>query len=102
MSHPHQHSNRPAPRAMGLKHGLKLFLLNAVLYGACAAFAGLMVGDYLVGKDQGRIIIGFMVGPLVLAVISTISHMKAHAWTSVDDMAERFVHPHQPTDRHHG
>ncbi|MCE2875305.1 MAG: hypothetical protein LW625_06685 [Planctomycetaceae bacterium] len=40
-------------------------------------------------------ILAFLVGPLVLAVISTIAHMKAHQWTSADDMAERFVHPHQ-------
>ena len=84
---------------MGFKHGVKLFLLNAVLYGACAAFAGLMVGDYLPVEAQGRVILAFMVGPLVLAVISTVSHMKAHAWTSVDDMAERFAHPHQHDDR---
>ncbi len=83
---------------MGFKHGVKLFLLNAVLYGACAAFAGLMVGDYLPVEAQGRVILAFMVGPLVLAVISTVSHMKAHAWTSVDDMAERFTHPHQKPD----
>lgn len=80
---------------MGFKHAFKLFLLNAVLYGACAAFAGVIIGDYLPTEAQGKVILAFLVGPLVLAVISTIAHMKAHQWTSADDMAERFVHPHQ-------
>ena len=63
--------------------------------GACAAFAGVIIGDYLPTEAQGKVILAFLVGPLVLAVISTIAHMKAHQWTSADDMAERFVHPHQ-------
>jgi hypothetical protein len=87
---------------MGMKHALKLFLLNAVLYGACAAFAGLIVGDYLKTAEQSRVLAAFMLVPLVLAVISTVLHMKAHAWTSVDDMAERFVHPHQRNDGGNG
>ena len=66
-----------------------------MLYGACAAFAGVIIGDYLPTEAQGKVILAFLVGPLVLAVISTIAHMKAHQWTSADDMAERFVHPHQ-------
>ena len=74
-------------------------MLNAVLYGACSAFAGLMVGDDLPTGSQGRVIIAFAVVPLVLAIVSTIAHMKAHRWTSVDDMAERFVHPHQHGNR---
>lgn len=87
---------------MGLKHALKLFLLNAVLYGACSAFAGLIIGDALSTVQQPRLIVAVGVVPLVLAVISTVLHMKAHAWTSVDDMAERFVHPHQHSDRTNG
>jgi hypothetical protein len=99
MSHAHQPSHRPASHGMGMKHALKLFLLNAVLYGACAAFAGVIVGDYLPVEAQGKVLLAFVVGPFVLAIISTVAHMKAHAWTSVDDMAERFAHPHQRDDR---
>jgi hypothetical protein len=80
---------------MGVRHGLRLFMLNAVLYGSCAAFAGLIVGDDLPTEAQGRVILAFAVVPLVLSVISTVAHMKAQRWTSVDDMAERFAHPHQ-------
>jgi hypothetical protein len=98
MSHGHQHGGAPAPRKMGFKHAIRLFLLNAVLYGACAAFAGLIIGDYLPVEAQGRVILAFMVVPLVIALVSTIAHMKAHRWTSVDDMAERFAHPHQHGD----
>ena len=87
---------------MGARHAIKLFLLNAVLYGACSAFAGLIVGDALQTAAQSRVLAAFMLVPLVLAVISTVLHMKAHAWTSVDDMAERFVHPHQHPDRGNG
>lgn len=99
MSHGHQHGGAPAPRKMGFKHAIRLFLLNAVLYGACAAFAGLIVGDYLPVKEQGRVILAFMAVPLAIAVVSTVAHLKAHQWTSVDDMAERFTHPHQHGDR---
>jgi hypothetical protein len=84
---------------MGFRHGVRLFLLNAVLYGACAAFAGLIVGDDLPVASHGRVIVAFMAVPLALAVVSTVAHMKVHEWTSVDDMAERFVHPHQHGDR---
>lgn len=84
---------------MGFRHGIRLFLLNAVLYGACSAFAGLIVGDYLPVEAQGRVILAFMVVPLGLALVSTVAHMKAHAWTSVDEMAERFSHPHQHGER---
>lgn len=84
---------------MGARHGFRLFMLNAVLYGACAAFAGLIVGDALPTEAQGRVILAFAVVPLVIAIISTVAHMKAHRWTSVDDMAERFAHPHQNPPR---
>jgi predicted membrane-bound mannosyltransferase len=80
---------------MGFRHAVRLFLLNAVLYGSCAAFAGLIVGDYLPVEQQGRVIVAFGVVPLVVALVSTVAHMRAHRWTSVDDMAERFTHPHQ-------
>lgn len=95
----HVHPSTPDRRVASARHGFRLFMLNAVLYGACSAFAGLMVGDYLPTGSQGRVIIAFAVAPLVLAVVSTIAHMKAHRWTSVDDMAERFAHPHQHGDR---
>jgi|GEM_PF-729549 len=91
----HDRHDRPAPQRMGMKHALRLFVLNAVLYGACAAFAGVMVGDYLPTEAQGKVILAFLLGPLVLAIISTIAHMKAHQWNNVDDMADRFTHPHQ-------
>ena len=84
---------------MGFRHGVRLFLLNAVLYGACSAFAGLMIGDDLPVEAQGRVILAFMVVPVVVALVSTVAHMKTHQWTGVDDMAERFTHPHQHGDR---
>jgi len=91
----HDHAGAPKRPAMNARHGFRLFMLNAVLYGACAAFAGLIVGDDLPTEAQGKVILAFAVVPLVLAVVSTFAHMKAHRWTSVDDMAERFAHPHQ-------
>jgi hypothetical protein len=74
---------------------MRLFILNAILYGACAAFAGVIVGDSLQTAAQPKVLLAFGVVPLALAIVSTIAHMKAHRWTSVDDMAERLVHPHQ-------
>ena len=69
---------------------MRLFLLNAVLYVACGAFAGLVAMDYLPSPIEMKALAAFFGVPLVMAVVSTIVHLKAHRWTSVDDMAERF------------
>ncbi len=84
---------------MGGRHAIRLFLLNAVLYGACSAFAGVIIGDDLPTAAQGKVILAFLVVPLVLAIISTVAHVKAHQWSNVDDMAERLMHPHQPPSK---
>jgi len=75
---------------MGAKHLFRLFILNAVLYVACGAFAGVIVGDYLPTPMEMRVLAAFVGVPLIMAVISTAIHAKARRWTSVDDMAERF------------
>jgi len=88
--HHDKHAGGSAPR-MGGRHAGKLFVLNAVLYLACSAFAGLIIKDYLMTAYTMEILGALVVVPLVMAAISTVVHMKAHRWTSVDDMAERFT-----------
>lgn len=76
---------------MGGRHGVKLFILNAVLFLACSAFAGLIMKDYLPTAIEMKLIAGLLIVPLVMAVIATVVHMKTDRWTSVDDIAERFT-----------
>lgn len=85
----HGHGGSPPARRMGGRHALRLFALNAVLYVACGAFAGLIARDYLPSPIEMKAIAAFFGVPLLMAVISTVVHMKAQRWTSVDDMAER-------------
>lgn len=79
------HASRRGPR-----HAVRLFLLNAVLYVACGAFAGLVAMDYLPTPLEMKVLAAFLGVPLAMAVVSTVVHIKADRWTSVDDMAERF------------
>ena len=76
---------------MGSRHALKLFILNAVLFLACSAFAGLIIKDYLPTPGEPKVLAALLLVPLVMAVVATVVHMKTHRWTSVDDMAERFT-----------
>ncbi len=95
MSHDRHHAHHghggpgAAPRS-GARHAFRLFLLNAVLYVACGAFAGLIVMDYLPTPMEMKVLAAFFGVPLLMAVVSTLVHVKARRWTSVDDMAERF------------
>jgi Na+/glutamate symporter len=90
-SKPHVAARKPTP----IRHFIRLFILNAILYGACAAFIGAIIGDSLPNTQQPKVILALFVVPLVLAIISTILHSNSHRWTSVDDMADRLLHPHQ-------
>ena len=94
-SKPHETTRKTPP----FRHAVRLFILNAILYGACAAFIGAIIGDSLPYNQQLKVVFALFVVPLVLAIISTVLHLKSHTWTSVDDMAERLLHPHQ-TPRH--
>lgn len=76
---------------MGGRHAGKLFVLNVVLYLACSAFAGLIIKDYLTTPYEMKVLLALVVVPLVMAAVSTVVHLKAHRWTNVDDMAERFT-----------
>lgn len=87
--HHDAHSGRSVPR-MGGRHAGKLFILNAVLFLVCSAFAGLIIKDYLPTPSEPKVIAALLIVPIVMAAVSTFVHMKAHRWTSVDDMAERF------------
>ncbi|MFO0894948.1 MAG: hypothetical protein U0574_08345 [Phycisphaerales bacterium] len=89
--HEHEKKDRPAPKRMSAKHGFRLFILNAVLYVACGAFAGLVAMDYLPSPFEMRVLLAFFAVPLIMAVVSTLIHVMAARWTSVDDMAERFA-----------
>lgn len=86
----HGHGGPSSSPRSGAKHALRLFLLNAVLFVACGAFAGLVAMDYLPSPIEMKAIAAFFGVPLVMAVVATIVHLKAKRWTSVDDMAERF------------
>ena len=90
-SKPHETTRKSPP----FRHAVRLFILNAILYGACAAFIGAIIGDSLPDNQQLKVVLALFVVPFVLAVISTVLHVKSHTWTSVDDMAERLLHPHQ-------
>lgn len=70
-------------------HVAKLLLLNCVLFLACGAFAGAIVGDYIEDKLQLRVLSAFVLIPLGIAVVSTFIHVRASRWTSVDSMSER-------------
>jgi hypothetical protein len=85
-----QHGHADRPRRMSGSHLLKLFLLNVVLFGACGAFAGLIMGDWVPREGQLRFLAAVGLVPLVLAVVATIAHAWAGKWTSVDNMSERF------------
>ena len=87
--HDHQHAHRSSPRGMSGIHILKLFFLNVVLFGACGAFAGLMMGDWVPEDGQLRFLGAVAVVPLVIAVIATFVHAHAGKWTSADNMSER-------------
>ncbi|MBX3356025.1 MAG: hypothetical protein KF724_10055 [Phycisphaeraceae bacterium] len=87
----HGHGGGHAPRRQGGRHGVKLFILNAVLFLACSAFAGMIMLDYLPSPIEMKVIAALIVVPLVMAVVATVVHVKADRWTSVDDMAERFT-----------
>ena len=101
MSHSHKSEqlqstgHQPARKTPPFRHAIRLFILNAILYGACAAFIGAIIGDSLPDNQQLKVVLALFVVPLVLAIISTVLHMKSHTWSSVDDMAERLLHPHQ-------
>lgn len=79
-----------APRRMSSKHAWKLLVLNVVLYGICSAFAGYIMMDYLPTQIEMKVLLALVVVPLVVAIVSTVVHMKARTWTDVDDIAERF------------
>lgn len=84
---------------MSTKHIVRLFLLNAVLFGTCSAFAGLIVGDWVPSGQQLRVLAAFGLVPLVIAVVATVVHAYAGKWTSADEMSERFFggsHPERP------
>ncbi len=81
---------------MSASHILKLFLLNVVLFGACSAFAGLIVGDWVPAGNQLRVLAAFGLLPLVAAVIATAVHAYAGKWTSADQMSERFLGSSHP------
>ena len=93
--HVHSKPNQASRKSPSFRHGVRLFILNAILYGACAAFIGAIVGDSLPENAQFKVVLALFVVPFVLAIISTVLHFKSHTWTSVDDMAERLLHPHQ-------
>ncbi|MCE9620264.1 MAG: hypothetical protein K8R92_10195 [Planctomycetes bacterium] len=95
MTHPSNSHHAPPHNPRRFRHAIRLFILNAILYGACSAFAGVIVGDSLRDTNQMKLLLAFGAVPLVLAVVSTIVHVKANRWTNVDDIAERFAHPHQ-------
>lgn len=76
---------------MGSRHAGKLFVLNAVLFLACSAFAGAVMYDYLPSSIEMKAIAGLVIVPIVMAIVATVVHMKTNRWTSVDDMAERFT-----------
>lgn len=88
--HDHQQAHRSSPRGMSAGHLLKLFLMNAVLFGACGAFAGMIMGDWVPAGNQLRFLSAVALIPLVLALVATILHAKAGNWTSADNMSERF------------
>ncbi|MFO0783816.1 MAG: hypothetical protein U0636_09045 [Phycisphaerales bacterium] len=96
MNHPPQRDHRkrahqqPAADArFSASHVMKLLLLNCVLFLACGAFAGLIVGDWIQDKLQMRVIAAFVLIPLGMAVISTFIHAKSGRWSNVDSMSER-------------
>jgi len=86
----HGHGNAAPPRRLAGRHAFKLFILNAVLFLACSAFAGLIIKDYLPTPGEPKVLAALFVVPLVMAAIATVVHVLADRWTSVDDMAERF------------
>jgi len=87
----HGHGGGHAPPRLNGRHGLKLFILNAVLFLACGAFAGLIMKDYLPTPYEMKVLAALVAVPLVMALIATVVHVKTDRWTSVDDMAERFT-----------
>ncbi|MBL9141078.1 MAG: hypothetical protein JNK53_04365 [Phycisphaerae bacterium] len=83
------HSGKGGGRGFSVGHVLKLLLLNCVLFLACGAFAGAIVGDYIPDKMQLRVIGAFVLVPLGIAIVSTVVHVYSARWTSVDSMSER-------------
>lgn len=88
--HDHKHSHHKGVRGFSTGHIIKLLLLNCVLFLACGAFAGMIAGDYLLSDPlEFKIIAAFILVPLAIAVVSTMAHVWASKWTSVDSMSER-------------
>jgi hypothetical protein len=87
--HDHQHDHRPPTRGMSGIHVLKLLALNVVLFGACGAFAGMMMGDWVPEGGQLRFLGAVAFIPLAIAVVATFVHAHAGKWTSADNMSER-------------
>jgi len=88
----HKHvQTRPqrGDRRFSAGHVMKLLLLNTVLFLACGAFAGAIVGDYIEDKLQMRVIAAFVLVPIAIAIVSTAIHVRAGRWTSSDSMSER-------------
>ncbi len=83
------HTGKSVKRGFSGSHVMKLLLLNCVLFLACGAFAGAIVGDYIEDKLQLRVIAAFVLVPLGIAVVSTVLHVRTAQWTSVDSMSER-------------
>lgn len=88
-SHDRKQSHSKGGHGFSAGHVLKLLLLNCVLFLACGAFAGAIVGDSIPDKFQLKVIAAFVLVPLAIAVISTFLHLRSHRWTSVDSMSER-------------
>jgi hypothetical protein len=88
--HDHGGAKPRSAHGMGSGHVLKLFLLNVVLFGACGAFAGVIMGDWVPSGGQLRFLAAVGLVPMVIAVVATVVHVKAGRWTSVDTMSERF------------
>jgi hypothetical protein len=97
MSHAHHDPRRAKRHHPGTgggarfsgSHVAKLLLLNCVLFLACGAFAGAIVGDYIEDKLQMRVLAAFVLVPIGIAIVSTFIHVRASRWTSVDSMSER-------------
>ncbi len=88
--HGHKSGHHKGVRGFSTGHIVKLLLLNCVLFLACGAFAGMIAGDYLLSDPlEFKIVAAFILVPLAVAVVSTIVHVWASRWTSVDSMSER-------------
>ena len=79
---PRQHLSMQLLCGLGIPIPEDIILITAGIWATSAGFpwvvaslimyAGVIIGDYLPTEAQGKVILAFLIGPLVLAVISTL------------------------------